>query len=112
MEDFEARQARALALWKAGDACIRSGDRAGAYAQFTAAHDLIMDCPRLHLEAHRQLRQVTRFHRDPREFWTDTLLVWLAPLGIFEALAFAMRSKVWRVALCRDGVASAASEAL
>ena len=108
MEDFEARQARALALWEAGNASIQAGNRAEAYAQFTAAHDLIMDCPRLHLAAHRQLRQVTRFHHDKREFLTDIFLIWLAPIGIFEILAFAMRSKVWRAALCRHGVASAA----
>ena len=108
MEDFDARQARAMALWKAGDASVQAGDHAEAYAQFTAAHDLIMDCPRLHLAAHRQLRQVTRLHRDKREFWTDTFLIWFAPIGIFELVAFAMRSKVWRAALCRHGVESTA----
>ena len=108
MDDFESRQARALALWQTGNACLREGNGAEAYAQFTAAHDLIMDCPRLHLEAHRQLRQVTRLHRDKREFWTDTLLVWLAPLGVFELLAFAMRSRVRRLALCRHEAASTA----
>ena len=108
MDEFEARRARALSLWEDGDACLEKGDREGAYARYTAAHDLIMDCPSLHLAAHRQLRQVTRFHRDKREFWTDTLLIWLAPLGIFEAIAFAMRSKVWRIAACRHGAASTA----
>jgi hypothetical protein len=101
MEDFEARQARALALWDAGEGCVQAGDRAGAYAKFTCAHDLIMDCPRLHLAAHRHLREVTRYHRDPREFWTDTVLIWLAPFGIFEALAFAMRSGIWRTGVCQ-----------
>lgn len=108
MDEFEARQARAIALWNEGDACLERGDRDGAYAHYTTAHDLIMDCPRLHLAAHRHLRQVTRFHRDKREFWTDTILIRLAPLGIFEAISFAMRSKVWRMALCRHGATSAA----
>ena len=108
MDELETRQARALALWKEGDACLENGDRAGAYARYTIAHDLIMDCPSLHLTAHRYLRPVTRLHRDKREFWTDTLLIWLAPLGIFEAIAFAMRSTVWRNDLCRHEISSAA----
>ena len=108
MDEFEARQALACSLWAKGDACLEAGDRDAAYAHYTTAHDLIMDCPRLHLAAHRRLRRVTRFHRDKREFLTDTLLVRLAPLGIFEVIAFAMRSKVLRIALCRHGEASIA----
>jgi len=108
MEDIENRRTRAVMLWQAGNAALQAGDGAEAYVQFTSAHDLIMDCPRLHLEAHRQLRQVTRFHRDKREFWTDTVLIWLAPLGIFALIAFAMRSKVRRLAQCRHGAASTA----
>ena len=108
MDDFDSRRTRALELWKKGNACVETGDRAEAYAHFTEAHDLIMDCPRLHLEAHRHLREVTRFHSDKREYWTDVVLIGLAPLGIFQALALAMRSKVWRLALCRHGMASTA----
>ena len=111
MDDFDARQARALALWNKGQACVEAGDRAEAYLHFTEAHDLIMDCPRLHLEAHRQLREVTRFHADKREFLTDVILIWLAPFGIFEALAVAMRSKVWRLVSCRHGMAATAPAA-
>lgn len=106
MDEFETRHTRALVLWEEGDACLERGDRDGAYVRYTTAHDLIMDCPRLHLSAHRHLRQVTRFHRDKREFWTDALLIWLAPLGIFEVVSFAMRSPVWRMALCRHGTTS------
>ena len=107
MSQIEARNTRAVELWAAGDACLERDDRAGAYAHYTAAHDLIMDCPRLHLASHRYLRQVTRFHTDKREFWTDTFLIWFAPLGIFEAIAFAQRSKVWRAAECRRGASIA-----
>lgn len=103
MDPISQRSADAERLWRDGDAALSSGQPEQAYRYYTAAHDLVTDCPRLHLEAHRRLRQVTRT-RDPRgEYLTDTILVALAPLGVFELIAVFFRSRMARMADCRRG---------
>ncbi|MGH8461276.1 MAG: hypothetical protein ACRESS_06700 [Stenotrophobium sp.] len=101
MQTIEARISEAEALWQKGDTLHAAGDGRGAYTAYTGAHDLIMDCPRLHERAHRQLRKVSRAHGHRGEVIIDNLLVWLAPLGVFAAISFAMRSRVVSHALCR-----------
>lgn len=101
MQTIETRVSEAEALWNKGDAMLATGDGRGAYAAYTAAHDLIMDCPRLHERAHRQLRKVSRAYGHRGEVITDNILVWLAPLGVFAAISFAMRSRVAAHVLCR-----------
>ena len=102
-EAVAQRAAQARQLWQQGDAALSGGDAEQAYRLYTAAHDLVTDCPQLHLQAHRQLRRVTRT-RDPRgEYLTDTALVWLAPLGVFELIALFFRSRVAGGAECRRG---------
>lgn len=98
---INARISTTEQLWRQGDAAFADGDFMRAYALYTEAHDRITDCPRLHAEAHRKLKQVTRLHRNKIEFITDSVLVWLAPFGIFELIALAMRSKVSKHELCR-----------
>jgi hypothetical protein len=103
MEALGQRRAAAEQLWRDGDAALASGQAEQAYRCYTAAHDQVTDCPKLHLEAHRRLRRVTR-QRDPRgEYLTDTLLVTLAPLGVFELIALYFRSRVSGSADCRRG---------
>ena len=101
MDSIAIRSRQAEKLWQRGDAALAGRDETRAYRFYTDAHDLVTDCPKLHLTAHRRLRSVTRRHSNKGEFITDTLLVTLAPLGIFELIALAMRSKVGRDALCR-----------
>ena len=55
-QDLIAREAKAQRLWEQGLAAEAEEDLAEAYTLFTEAHDLIMDCPRLHEHAHHQLR--------------------------------------------------------
>lgn len=101
MDDIARRSRDAERLWSQGDAALVAGHAEQAYRLYTEAHDLVTDCPKLHLRAHRQLRRVTRA-RDPRgEYLTDTLLVALAPLGVFELIAVFFRSRVARTADCR-----------
>ncbi len=103
MDPVAQRAASAQSLWRDGDAALASGQPEQAYRYYTAAHDQVTDCPKLHLEAHRRLRRVTR-QRDPRgEYLTDTLLVKLAPLGVFELIALYFRSRVAGTAACRRG---------
>ena len=105
-EPLSERSDDARTLWSAGDDAFRTGNLARAYWLYTQAHDLIVDCPRLHLEAHRKLIRVTALHKDKREFLTDWLLIKLAPLGVFEIVAFAMRSTVRGAADCRRAAPS------
>lgn len=103
MTDIAIRSSAAERLWRQGDAALAEGYPGEAYRLYTEAHDLVTDCPKLHLQAHRQLRKVTR-QRDPRgEYLTDTLLVALAPLGVFELIAVYFRSRVAGTADCRRG---------
>ena len=94
MQPVAQRAAAAEDLWRDGDAALASGQAEQAYRYYTAAHDQVTDCPKLHLEAHRRLRRVTR-QRDPRgEYLTDTLLVKLVPRGPVNATAIAATETV------------------
>ncbi|MDP9141079.1 MAG: hypothetical protein M3O62_09840 [Pseudomonadota bacterium] len=103
VETTAQRIQRAEKLWKQGDIILSAGNRERAYKLYTEAHDAIVDCPRLHLTAHRKLRLVTRYHRNKTEFITDNILVWLAPIGIFELIGLFTHSRVRREALRRRG---------
>jgi hypothetical protein len=87
MTSLAERKQRALKLWKQGDLALAATNRERAYRLYTEAHDAIVDEPAMHCEAHRKLRLVTRYRADKREYITDSLLVWLAPLGIFRLIA-------------------------
>jgi hypothetical protein len=101
MNDIQGRQRQALALWAEGDLACARGDDAEAYRLYTEGHDLITDCPRLHREAHVKLRAVNQRTGNTGEYITDTVLVALAPFGVFELIALALRSKVARTDWCR-----------
>ncbi|MGH8446559.1 MAG: hypothetical protein ACREVL_14900 [Solimonas sp.] len=103
---IETRSLQAELLWQQGDALCAAGDGAGAYRIYTEPHELVTDCPWLHERAHRKLRRVSARHGERGEIVTDTLLVWLAPFGVFEAIAWAMRSGVAAVAACRRRLAA------
>ncbi len=87
MATLAERKQRAEKLWRQGDLALAATNRERAYKLYTEAHDAIVDEPKMHCAAHRKLRKVTRHHTDKREFITDTLLVWLAPVGIFRLIA-------------------------
>ncbi|NKF20839.1 hypothetical protein [Solimonas marina] len=103
---LEQRMLEADRLWRRGDAFVEAGDGAAAYRLYTEAHDLIMDCPSLHERAHRKLARVSARHGHRGEIVVDKLLAWLAPLGVFEAIAMAQRSSVTFAAACRRRLAA------
>jgi len=92
MHDIAQRIHEADTLWKLGDDRLSSEDGAGAYRLYTQAHDLVTDCPSLHLQAHRRLRRVSARHGHRFEQLTDSALIALAPLGVFELIAWFKRS--------------------
>lgn len=105
MQTIDVRMLEAEQLWRDGDALVAAGDGVAAYRLYTQAHDLIMDCPSLHERAHRKLQGVSAQHGHRGEIIIDKLLVWLAPLGVFELIAMAQRSSVTFVAACRRRLA-------
>jgi hypothetical protein len=106
MNDIEQRRRQALDLWAEGDRAYARGDDAEAYRLYTEGHDLITDCPKLHREAHIKLRAVNRRSGNWGEYRTDTVLVALAPFGVFELIAFFFRSKVAKAEGCRRTAAA------
>ncbi len=100
MQGITDRAAQAEQLWLLGDAALSSGNLEEAYKTYTGAHDLITDCARLHIKAHQKLRVVNRL-RGSSERYTDNILLFLAPLGVFELLALIFRSKVGSSEICR-----------
>lgn len=98
---IEERASHAEGLWSQGDAAFAAGDHKLAYQRYTSAHDLVTDCPALHECAHRKLKTVTKLHGERGEHLTDSVLLGLAPLGIFRLIAFALRSRVAGSGLCR-----------
>jgi hypothetical protein len=93
------RIARAEGLFEEAQAYEARGELEAAYARFTEGHDLIVDCPRMHVVAHRHLLRVNRA-LGRREALTDRLLLLFAPLGVFELVAFFQRRSVFVPAAC------------
>lgn len=69
-----------------GHTLAEGGDLQGAYEAFTAFHDLVLDRPRQHLEAHVALLPVNQALGHHREVRTDRVLIALAPLGVFRLI--------------------------
>lgn len=105
MDPIASRAAQAEQLWSQGLAAFERGERARSYALYTQAHDLVTDCAKLHIRAHQYLRTVTREHGHRGEWWTDRVLLALAPFGMFELIAWYFRSRVGADARCRRGAA-------
>ena len=100
-DDIDSRARQAQSLWESGDRQLAAGNLSEAWRLYTQAHDLVTDCPALHRRAHQQLQQVNRLNGHRGERLTDTLLLVLAPLGVFELIALFFRSQVAASALCR-----------
>lgn len=89
--DLEHRIAQARECWRYGEA-VEADDPAAAYAYFTTAHDLVIDCPFLHEVAHRRLRRINWRLGHYGELATDMALAMFAPLGVFRLVAFIART--------------------
>jgi hypothetical protein len=92
---------QAEALWRDGALAEARGDYTTAYQLYTEAHDGIMDCARLHQHAHVQLRRVNLKLGNYVELLGDWFLHLLAPLGIFELVAYFAKADGTGSPLCR-----------
>ena len=100
MKTFDRRNEDAQIALREGIAHEGSGDLQAAYESFRLAHDLVVDCPQLHKEAHQHLRRVNLKRRSYRELATDLFLLGLAPVFIFELVAFMMKGQVLGGVIC------------
>ena len=101
MEPIEQRIEKAERLWRNGAQAELGQDYALAYRLYTEAHDAIMDCARLHQHAHVQLRRVNLQLGNYTELLGDWFLHFLAPLRIFELVAYFARTDGAGSALCK-----------
>jgi len=100
MNTIQSRAAEAETAWREGAQHAQRGDLEAAYQAYRTAHDLVVDCPRLHQRAHRQLRQLNWQRRSYRELAIDQLLLGFAPIGIFEIVAYLMTGQVLGSVMC------------
>jgi hypothetical protein len=101
MESIERRSEKANCLWSNALNAESLGDYAKAYGLHTEAHDLIMDCARLHQKAHVHLRRVNLKLGHYGELTTDWLLHLFAPLGVFELVSYFAKSGAFGSEFCK-----------
>lgn len=101
MKPIEERSLDASRLW--GEALVAESldDYATAYNLHTEAHDLIMDCAKLHQAAHVHLRRVNLKLGNYGELTTDWLLHAFAPLGVFEMVSYFSKTGVFGSDFCK-----------
>ena len=80
MDDTTHRLQACQTALAEGRALAQQQRWAEAHERYRAAHDLAVDCPRLHELAHRHLQQVNWQRRQLKEWAIDTTLLVLSPL--------------------------------
>ncbi|MCP5123509.1 MAG: hypothetical protein H6984_13730 [Pseudomonadales bacterium] len=105
MESINTRIQTAESLWLLGAEAERSENYPLAYRHYTEAHDLIMDCARLHQLSHVKLRRVNYKLGNYGEFLTDWLLHCFAPLGVFELVSRLSKTDAWGSIICKRNAA-------
>lgn len=103
MKAFDQRNILVQEAWHEGLIHEERGDLDAAYESFRVAHDLVVDCPRLHQVAHRHLSRINARRRSYRELATDLFLLGLAGAGSFELVAFLLKGQVLGGLVCGRG---------
>lgn len=86
--------------WVAGRQLEGLGFFDEAYLKYTTAHDLVIDCPRMHWQAHRHLARINWKRRNIGELIEDRLLLCFAPLGVFVLIAWLLKRNVLKESFC------------
>ncbi len=86
--DRASRCAFARARFADGERLAAERRFAEAHAAVTAGHDVVLDDAALHREAHVRLRPLNRALGWWGEWATDVVLLILAPIGVFELVAW------------------------
>ncbi len=100
MEPIKIRARRVEVLWQLGLDAENQHKFEEAYRIYTEAHDLIMDCARLHQKSHEKLRRVNFQLGNYGELIADWLLHCFAPLGIFELVAYFAKTDAFGSEIC------------
>ena len=100
MDDTTHRLQACQTALAEGRALAQQQRWAEAHERYRAAHDLAVDCTRLHELAHRHLQQVNWQRRQLKEWAIDTTLLVLSPLKSFELVAFFMKRQVLGGQVC------------
>lgn len=101
MMSIEQRITGAEMLWDEGMQAEGLANYQLAYELYTQAHDSIMDCARLHQQAHQHLRRVNLKLGNYGEWITDWLLHFFAPLGVFELVSWFSKTDAFGSILCK-----------
>ena len=101
MDIIEERAQIAEELWSFALEAESRGNFKEAYRLHTDAHDLIMDCARLHQAAHVHLRRVNLKIGNYGELVTDWLLHIFAPLGVFELVSYFAKTGTFGSVFCK-----------
>lgn len=89
----EQRADMALAAFRQGDRFVETGRLEDARAAYTAAHDVVLDLPVLHREAHHRLLPVHEALELKGPAFEDRLLLLFAPVGVFWLASIFLRAK-------------------
>lgn len=101
MERLAIRIEQAQQLWEMGKQAEDLQNYGRAHELYTEAHDLVVDCARLHQKAHERLRVVNLKLGNYGDLITDWSLHYVAPLKVFEIVAYFARSEGHIAAFCR-----------
>lgn len=101
MEAINNRIQTAESLWLLGAEAESTGNYALAHQHYTEAHDLIMDCAKLHQLSHEKLRRVNLKLGNYGELITDWLLHLFAPLGVFELVSRLAKTGAFGAMICK-----------
>src|SRR5262245_61351544 len=101
MNTIEERARIADQLWASATRAEALGNYLQAYDLHTEAHDLIMDCARLHQVAHVHLRRVNLKIGNYGELATDWLLHLFSPLGVFELVSYFSKTGTFGTLFCK-----------
>ncbi|MDO9235663.1 MAG: hypothetical protein Q7U28_06460 [Aquabacterium sp.] len=94
------RVSEAESAWANALALEHLGQLDAAYIKFTQAHDLVIDCPKMHWRSHQHLARINWKRKNIREFIEDRLLLSAAPFGIFVLIAYLLKKNVIREEFC------------
>lgn len=94
------RVAEAESTWTDALALEQLGQFEAAYIKFTHAHDLVIDCPKMHWRSHQHLARINWKRKNIRELIEDRLLLSVAPFGIFVLIAYLLKKQVIREEFC------------
>jgi len=101
MESIEKRIEIAGQKWMQAKSAEDTGDFQLAYNRYTVAHDIIMDCARLHQRAHEYLRRINWKMGNYGELVTDWMLHLFAPLGVFELVSCLSKNGTFGSLICK-----------